>query len=434
MKKLLVALVALLIAASPAFAEEAKELNVFSWSEYIPQEVVNGFTKETGIKVVLSTYESNEAMYAKLKLLGAKGYDLVVPSGYFVEVMAQDNLLAKLDKSKIKGLGNLDPASLNQPFDRGNALTIPYMWGTVGLLVNKKAVDVSTIKSWKDLARPEFKGRVLLSDDLRDTFGVGLKACGYSINSTNPDEIKAAYEWLKALKPSVRVFDVTATKQAFISEEVVAGLAWNGDAFIAMQENPDLEFIVPEEGMLIWLDNFAIPAGAEHKENAYKFISYLMRPEVAKLCVEEFNYSTPNKAAEKILEPEYAESKVIVLDPEELAKVKCPSTWAKPANCTKGIGNSSRPETDCGRADEDCMGRGTFFRKGASPLNLPPLLQRRLSLSIPCSRGAVWAGWGLFFCGGACLGKERHIRSSAESGGWGRDGMGRSASWRSPLC
>ena len=273
MKKLLVALVALLIAASPAFAEEAKELNVFSWSEYIPQEVVNGFTKETGIKVVLSTYESNEAMYAKLKLLGAKGYDLVVPSGYFVEVMAQDNLLAKLDKSKIKGLDNLDPASLNQPFDKGNALTIPYMWGTVGLLVNKKAVDVSTIKSWKDLARPEFKGRVLLSDE-----------------------------------------------QAFISEEVVAGLAWNGDAFIAMQENPDLEFIVPEEGMLIWLDNFAIPAGAEHKENAYKFISYLMRPEVAKLCVEEFNYSTPNKAAEKILEPEYAESKVIVLDPEELAK------------------------------------------------------------------------------------------------------------------
>ena len=110
MKKLLVALVALLIAASPVFAEEAKELNVFSWSEYIPQEVVNGFTKETGIKVVLSTYESNEAMYAKLKLLGAKGYDLVIPSGYFVEVMAQDDLLAKLDKSKIEGLGNLDPA------------------------------------------------------------------------------------------------------------------------------------------------------------------------------------------------------------------------------------------------------------------------------------------------------------------------------------
>lgn len=320
MKRFLVALAALLLAASPSWAEEEKVLNVFSWSEYIPQEVVNGFTKETGIKVVLSTYESNEAMYAKLKLLGGKGYDLIIPSGYFVEVMARDGLLATLDKSRITGLENLDPLSLNQPFDKDNTLTLPYMWGTVGLLVNKKAVDVSTVRSWKDLARPEFKGRVLLSDDLRDTFGVALKALGYSINTTNPDEIKAAYEWLKALKPSVRVFDVTATKQAFISEEVAAGLAWNGDAFIAMQENPDLEFIVPEEGLMIWLDNFAIPSGAEHKENAYKFISYLMRPEVAKLCVEEFNYSTPNKAAEKILEPEYAESKVIVLDPEEMAR------------------------------------------------------------------------------------------------------------------
>ena len=124
--------------------------------------------------MVLSTYESNEAMYAKLKLLGAKGYDLVIPSGYFVEVMAQDDLLAKLDKSKIEGLGNLDPASLNQPFDKGNVLTIPYMWGTVGLLVNKKAVDVSTIKSWKDLARPEFKGRVLLSASKKAYIAVKL--------------------------------------------------------------------------------------------------------------------------------------------------------------------------------------------------------------------------------------------------------------------
>ena len=318
-KKFLVALVALLFGASPALAEEANVLNIFCWSEYIPQEVVNGFTKETGIKVVLSTYESNEAMYAKLKLLGGKGYDLVMPSGYFVEVMAQEKLLTTLDKSKIKGLENLDPAALNQPFDKGNALTIPYMWGTVGMLVNKKAVDVSTVKSWKDLARPEFKGKVLMSDDLRDAFGVALKACGYSINSTNPAEIKAAYEWLKLLKPSVRVFDVTATKQAFISEEVVAGLSWNGDAFIAMQENPSLQFIVPKEGLFIWLDNFAIPAGAEHKDNAYKFISYMLRPEVAKICVEEYNYSTPNKAAEKLLAPEYAKSKLIVLDPAEVA-------------------------------------------------------------------------------------------------------------------
>lgn len=127
MEELLAAFVVLLIAASPVFAEKAKEPNVFSWSEYTPQEVVNGFTKETDIKVVLSIYEPSEAMYVKLELLGAKEYDLVVPSEYFMKVMAQDNLLAKLDKSKIKGFGNLDPASLNQPFNKGNALTIPYI-------------------------------------------------------------------------------------------------------------------------------------------------------------------------------------------------------------------------------------------------------------------------------------------------------------------
>lgn len=256
MKRTLAALVILLLAVCPALAEEPKELNIFSWSEYIPQDVVNSFTKETGIKVVLSTYESNEAMYAKLKLLQGKGYDLIIPSSYFVELLAQDGLLAPLDKSRIQGLENLDPASLDLPFDKGNALTVPYMWGSVGLLINKREVDPATITSWRDLTRPEFKGRVLLSDDLRDTFGMALKACGHSINSTNPEEIRAAYEWLRELKPSVRIFDVTATKQAFISEEVVAGFSWNGDAFIAMQENPDLDSSCPEKawfcGWTVW--------------------------------------------------------------------------------------------------------------------------------------------------------------------------------------
>lgn len=329
MKKCLFALLFCLCLSVPALAEESKELNIFCWSEYIPLEVVNGFTKETGIKVSISTYESNEAMYAKLKLLQGKGYDLVVPSGYFVEMLAQDNLLTPLDKSKIVGLENIEAAAMDLVFDKGNVLTVPYMWGTVGLLVNRKAADPATITSWKDLTRPEFKGKILLSDDMRDTLGIGLRANGYSINSTDPEEIRQAYEWVKALKPSVRVFDVTATKQAFISEEVMIGFSWNGDAFIAMQENPDLEFIVPDEGLMIWLDNFAIPVGAEHKDNAYKFISYLLRPEIAKLCVEEYNYSTPNLAAQKILEPLYADSKVILPESEEMARGEVTSNIGK---------------------------------------------------------------------------------------------------------
>lgn len=303
-----------------AFADQEKILNVFTWSEYIPSDVLTEFTRETGIKVVISTFESNEAMYAKLKLLDGKGYDVVMPSSYFIERLRKDNLLARLDKSKIIGLNNLALQSLERSFDRHNEYSIPYMWGLLGLLFNKKVVDPKLITSFNDLYRPEFKGRILLSDDMRDTFGVALKAKGYSINTTNPDEIKAGYNWLQQLKPEVRVFDITATKQAFIGEEVLAGVSWNGDAFIAMQENPNLEFIVPKEGLIVWIDSFSILNNSENKENAYAFINFLLRPEIAKRCVEEFFYTTPNVAGRKLLEPIYQESEIIFPSNEAMAK------------------------------------------------------------------------------------------------------------------
>lgn len=303
-----------------AFADQEKILNVFTWSEYIPSDVLTEFTRETGIKVVISTFESNEAMYAKLKLLDGKGYDVVMPSSYFIERLHKDNLLARLDKSKIIGLNNLALESLERSFDRHNEYSIPYMWGLLGLLFNKKVVDPKLITSFNDLYRPEFKGRILLSDDMRDTFGVALKAKGYSINTTNPDEIKAGYNWLQQLKPEVRVFDITATKQAFIGEEVLAGVSWNGDAFIAMQENPNLEFIVPKEGLIVWIDSFSILNNSENKENAYAFINFLLRPEIAKRCVEEFFYTTPNVAGRKLLEPIYQESEIIFPSNEAMAK------------------------------------------------------------------------------------------------------------------
>lgn len=310
-KGLLAAALALVLATLPAYAANEKVLNIFNWSEYVPQDVLDQFTKETGIKVVYTTFESNEAMYAKLKLLRGSGYDLVTPSAYFIELMQKDNLLGKIDHAKLGSLESLDPTVMQQAFDPENAVSIPYMWGATGILVNKKVVDPATITSWNDLKRPEFKGRVLLSDDLRDTFAVALKALGYSINTTSEDEIKAAYQWLTELKPSVRVFDVTATKQAFISEEVVAGIAWNGDAYIAMQENPDLVFIYPKEGAPLWLDSFIIPAAAEHADNAHAFIKFMLKPEVAKRCVEEYNYTSPNLGVKKLLDPQLAESNII---------------------------------------------------------------------------------------------------------------------------
>lgn len=320
MKKYVSILMLLSIWSVTAFADTPKTLNIFAWSEYIPYDVLKDFTEETGIKVTLSTFESNEAMYAKLKLLEGKGYDIVTPTSYVLEWLRNDNLLACIDKNKIIGLKNLTPDALGRSFDPTNTYSIPYMWGYLGVLVNTKIVDPKSITSFDDLNRPEFKGKVLLSDDLRDTFGVALKACGYSVNTTNPEEIKAAYEWLKRLKPSIRVFDITATKQAFISEEVWAGISWNGDAYIAMQENPYLKFVIPHEGLILWIDNFSILKDSKNKEHAYTFISFLLRPEIAKRCVEAFNYTTPNVAARKLLDPLYRENTTIFPGDDTMAK------------------------------------------------------------------------------------------------------------------
>ncbi len=296
----------------------ANSINVYNWSEYIPAEVLEKFTKETGIKVVYTTYDSNEAMFAKVQLLEGKGYDVIVPSTYFVSRMQSSGLLAPIDKAKLPNMKYLDEIVLNQEFDPSNNYSIPYMWGVQGFMVNKNAVDPTTITSWNDLMRDEFKGKLLLSDDLRDTFGAALKATGSSVNSTNPDEIKAASDWLKKLKDSVLVFDVTAAKQALISEEVTAGMIWNGDAFIAKAENPNLVFIYPKEGAPLWVDSFVIPAGSTNKEGAHVFINFMLRPDIAALCVEEFNYSTPNNGVKPLLSKEFSTSKLIFPTSKEL--------------------------------------------------------------------------------------------------------------------
>lgn len=296
--------------ADPVAAAEEKVLHVYNWSEYIPQSVLDRFTKETGIKVVYTTYESNEAMYAKIKLLKGVGYDVIVPSSYFIAMLRDDGLLARIDRARLPNFRNLSPRVLDQPFDPGNEYSVPYMWGSAGLMVNKKVVDPATVTSWNDLNRPEFAGKVILSDDQRDSMGVALKALGYSVNSTSEAEIKAAHQWLKKLLPAVRVFDVTASKQAFINEEVAAGLIWNGDAYIAAHENRNLAYIYPREGVPLWADSLAIPVGARHKDNAHTFINFLLRPDVAGECVTEYNYSTPNLAAQRLLPPELVKSRI----------------------------------------------------------------------------------------------------------------------------
>ncbi len=323
MKKYLLSVlcfICLLGVHSLALAEEEKVVNVFNWSEYIPQDVLDQFTKETGIKVIYTTYESNEAMFAKLKLLDGKGYDIVVPSTYMVELLRDANLLSVIDKSKIPNLKNIDPTLVSQAFTMEDTYSIPYMWGAQGFMVNKNVVDPKTITSWNDLFRPEFSGKILLSDDMRDTFGAALLATGASTNTKDPEEIKAAFAWLQKLKPHVRIFDVTAAKQALISEEVAAGFIWNGDAFIAKQENPNIVFIYPKEGLPLWLDSFSIPSQAENKDEAHAFINFMLRPDIAARCVEEYSYSSPNTGVKALVPEEMASSRLIFPTAEDLGK------------------------------------------------------------------------------------------------------------------
>ncbi|ABB40466.1 extracellular solute-binding protein family 1 [Oleidesulfovibrio alaskensis G20] len=323
MKKLFAVILTVMLCpffAQNALAQDEKILNVYNWSEYIPQDVLTQFTEETGIEINYTTFESNEAMYAKLKLLDGKGYDVVVPSTYFVTLMREQGLLARIDTGKLDNFKHIDPFVLHQPFDPKNEYSVPYMWGSTSLLVNTDHVDPASVTSWHDLLRPEFKGKIILSDDLRDTMGMALLATGHSVNSRSDAELKEAYEFLKQLYPSVRVFDVTATKQAFASEEVIIGMSWNGDATVLTQEMPNLQYIYPREGAPLWLDSLCIPKNAEHKDNAHTFINFLLRPDIAKRIVEEYLYSTPNKAAWELLPEDLKNSRAVSPTAQDLEK------------------------------------------------------------------------------------------------------------------
>jgi spermidine/putrescine transport system substrate-binding protein len=308
----------LLLAATALHAEE--KLVVYNWAEYIPETALEEFEKETGIKVEYSTYENNEVMYSKLKLQKGVGYDIVVPSSYLVAKMSREGLLQKLDKTKLTNLKNLSPDLLDKPYDPGNEYSIPYLWGSTGIGVNGKEIDSATITSWADLWDEKWKGKLLLTDDVREVFHMALKKNGFSTNSTNPDEIKIAYEDLQKLMPNVLVFNADAPREPFLAGDVNLGMIWSGEVKMAQQENPDIEYVFPKEGAGFWVDSFVIPAGASNVDNAHKFIDYMLRPEVGQQVVEELGYSTPNAGVKELLDEDTRNNPVIFPSAEDVAK------------------------------------------------------------------------------------------------------------------
>lgn len=280
---------------------EQKTLNIYTWGNYFPQEIINQFTKETGIKINISQYDNNETMFAKLKTLKYPGYDIVIPSSYFVERMIKLGMLQKLDKSKLTNRRNLNPLLLNKPFDPKNNYSIPYFWGTIGIIVNTKYIDKRKITSWQNFWDAAYKDQLMILNDMRDTFGMALLSLGYSINDVDPKHIEAAYLKLKKLLPNIKIFNTDTIPNIYIDEDAIIGMAWSGDCKLAQQENPFLQYIYPQEGFALWLDSFAILKDAPHADNAHKFINFMLRPEIAKHTSLTLGHSTANLAAFKIM-------------------------------------------------------------------------------------------------------------------------------------
>lgn len=319
-RKFLNALVAISLAVSAVAVQAKEKLYVYNWTEYVPPSLLEKFTQETGIEVIYSTFESNEEMYAKLKLTKGGGYDVVFPSSYYVGKMAKEGMLAELDKSKLTNFANVSKALMGKPFDPENKFSLPYVYGLTGIGVNAAKIDPNSLTSWADLWRDEFKGKLLLMNDAREVFHIALLLNGKSPNTTNKNEIKAAYERLTKLMPNVLVFNSDAPDTPYLQGEVDVGMQWTGSAYRAKGENPNIQFIFPKEGAIVWMDNYAIPKRAKNKEAAHKFIDFLLRPESAKEVIETMGFSMPNEQVKTLLDEKVANDPLLFPPLAEIEK------------------------------------------------------------------------------------------------------------------
>ncbi len=302
MKSFRLALSASLVLAAAACGAAKEELNLFAWSEYVPQKVLDGFKQETGIEVNYETYASNEELLSKL-LAGGAAYDLVQPSDYAAEVMIKQGLLAPLDPALLPNRKNLGDQFRHLPHDPDDRFTVPYMTGTVGIVVNTDVVK-DPIHGFRDVFQPKFKDRIVVLNDNREIVTWALYTRGISANAISKENLAqirpVVADWIKLIK----VFDSDSPKTALLNGDVDLGVVWSGEAAILWRENHKFKYVLAAEGAHQFIDVLAIPVAAKHKEAAHRFINYILRPEVSRLISDEFPYTNPNVEARKLLSPE----------------------------------------------------------------------------------------------------------------------------------
>ena len=327
LRKVVPAIMAVVVIAGGIFYSSKEDLSgtnqviVYNWGEYLDPEVITLFEKETGINVVYEEFETNEIMYPKVQS-GAIAYDVVCPSDYMIQRMIENDLLAELNFDNIPNVKNIGQEYFKQSrqFDSENKYSVPYCWGTVGILYNKTMVD-EPIDSWSVLWDEKYIDNILMQDSVRDAFAVALKYKGHSLNSTDLDELEEAKELLIEQKPLVQAYVIDQVRDKMIGNEAAIGVIYSGEAIYTQLENPNLEYVIPKEGSNVWIDSWVIPKNAKHKENAEAFINFLCRPDIAKMNFDYITYSTPNTAARELIEdPAIRNSKIAFPDASELER------------------------------------------------------------------------------------------------------------------
>ena len=305
MKKLLSLALAALLALSLSGALAEGTVNVFNWEDYINEDAIALFEEETGIKVNYMRFTLNEDMMVQVRT-SPGAFDVVFPSDYAIERMIAENLLQPIDPAQVPNASQTLEWLQNPDYDPGHVYSIPYMWGTVGILYDTTRVK-GPVDSWSVLFDEQYKGEVFMMDSPRDTLGVALRYLGYSVNSKNPLEIQQAANLLieQKQKGIVKAYQVDETKDKMVAGEGILALVWSGDAQYAINLNPNLAYVVPKEGSNIWVDGMVIPLSAANPENAHKFIDFMSRPDIAQMNAEYIEYSSPNAGAIALMGEEY---------------------------------------------------------------------------------------------------------------------------------
>jgi len=308
MKKItaILCVLCLILTAIPLVSCDNQDtLRIYNWGEYMDEDILKEFTRETGIRVSYSNYASNEEMYARVKG-GGSSYDLIIPTDYMIERMIKEDMLEKIDFSNIPNFQYIDEKFRNLAYDPTNEYSVPYMWGTNGILYNTEMVH-GEIDSWDVLWDEAYKGQIIMYNSMRDSFVPALIKLGFSINTRSIDELHMARDLLIEQKPLVHAYMGDTVRDSMINNEAALALIFSGDAVYCMDENPALDYVVPNEGSNVWFDAIVIPKDARNKESAEAFINFLCRPDIALRNTEYIGFSTVNTETLRMLPPEWLE-------------------------------------------------------------------------------------------------------------------------------